>query len=106
MAAESTRRFTKSLLKPGSAAEIRQTASNAPLTIAAIAASSRQEKPKVIDPLDYEAVISELEPEFRDDPLQDLLLFPDLDFTVSALLSPLSTHKHITPRIGYDVLCS
>uniref|UniRef100_A0A672PJQ7 Dedicator of cytokinesis 10 n=1 Tax=Sinocyclocheilus grahami TaxID=75366 RepID=A0A672PJQ7_SINGR len=29
MAAESTRRFTKSLLKPGSAAEIRQTASNA-----------------------------------------------------------------------------
>ncbi|CDQ93360.1 unnamed protein product [Oncorhynchus mykiss] len=29
MAAESTRRFTKNLLKPGSAAEIRQTASNA-----------------------------------------------------------------------------
>lgn len=29
MAAESTRRFTKSLLKPGSAAEIRQSASNA-----------------------------------------------------------------------------
>uniref|UniRef100_A0A671SCX4 Dedicator of cytokinesis protein 10-like n=1 Tax=Sinocyclocheilus anshuiensis TaxID=1608454 RepID=A0A671SCX4_9TELE len=46
-----------------------------------------QEKPKVIDPLDYEAVISELEPEFRDDPLQDLLLFPDLDFTVSFCLS-------------------
>lgn len=48
---------------------------------------SQQEKPKLIDPLDYEAVISELEPEFREDPLQDLLLFPDLDFTVSALLS-------------------
>lgn len=29
MAAESTRRFTKNLLKPGTAAEIRQTASNA-----------------------------------------------------------------------------
>ncbi|KAG8002015.1 hypothetical protein GBF38_012333 [Nibea albiflora] len=29
MAAESTRRFTKNLLKPGSAAEIRQTACNA-----------------------------------------------------------------------------
>uniref|UniRef100_A0A671SE74 Dedicator of cytokinesis protein 10-like n=1 Tax=Sinocyclocheilus anshuiensis TaxID=1608454 RepID=A0A671SE74_9TELE len=41
----------------------------------------------LIDPLDYEAVISELEPEFRDDPLQDLLLFPDLDFTVSFCLS-------------------
>uniref|UniRef100_A0A672MF34 Dedicator of cytokinesis 10 n=1 Tax=Sinocyclocheilus grahami TaxID=75366 RepID=A0A672MF34_SINGR len=46
-----------------------------------------QEKPKLIDPLDYEAVISELEPELREDPLQDLLLFPDLDFTVSASLS-------------------
>ncbi|KTF92288.1 hypothetical protein cypCar_00016478 [Cyprinus carpio] len=43
--------------------------------------SNQHEKPKVIDPLDYEAVISELEPELREDPLQDLLLFPDLDFT-------------------------
>lgn len=41
----------------------------------------------MIDPLDYEAVISELEAEFREDPLQDLLLFPDLDFTVSTLFS-------------------
>uniref|UniRef100_A0A8C1QNA9 Dedicator of cytokinesis 10 n=1 Tax=Cyprinus carpio TaxID=7962 RepID=A0A8C1QNA9_CYPCA len=81
MAAESSRRFTKSLLKPGSAAEIRQTASNAVRN--ATLTVRRQEKPKVIDPLDYEAVISELEPEFREDPLQDLLLFPDLDFTVS-----------------------
>uniref|UniRef100_A0A8C1NYJ2 Dedicator of cytokinesis 10 n=1 Tax=Cyprinus carpio TaxID=7962 RepID=A0A8C1NYJ2_CYPCA len=88
MAAESTRRFTKSLLKPGSAAEIRQTASNA-MRNATVTVRQGQlhEKPKVIDPLDYEAVISELEPEFREDPLQDLLLFPDLDFTVSASLS-------------------
>uniref|UniRef100_A0A3B1IL37 Dedicator of cytokinesis 10 n=1 Tax=Astyanax mexicanus TaxID=7994 RepID=A0A3B1IL37_ASTMX len=45
----------------------------------------QQEKPKLIDPLDYEAVISELEPELKEDPLQDLLLFPDHDFTVSLL---------------------
>lgn len=43
----------------------------------------QQEKPKLIDPLDYEAVISELEPELKEDPLQELLLFPDHDFTVS-----------------------
>uniref|UniRef100_A0A8B9RJW5 Dedicator of cytokinesis 10 n=1 Tax=Astyanax mexicanus TaxID=7994 RepID=A0A8B9RJW5_ASTMX len=78
MAAESSRRFTKNLLKPGSAAEIRQTASSA-------VRNSTQEKPKLIDPLDYEAVISELEPELKEDPLQDLLLFPDHDFTVSLL---------------------
>lgn len=44
----------------------------------------QQEKPKLIDPLDYEAVITELEPELKEDPLQDLLLFPDHDFTVSS----------------------
>lgn len=77
MAAESTRRFTKNLLKPGTAAEIRQTASNAVRHSAVT-----QEKPKQIDPLDYEAVVSELDAELKEDPLRDLLLFPDNDFTV------------------------
>uniref|UniRef100_A0A665UL54 Dedicator of cytokinesis 10 n=1 Tax=Echeneis naucrates TaxID=173247 RepID=A0A665UL54_ECHNA len=44
----------------------------------------QQEKPKVIDPLDYEAVIAELGDELKEDPLRELLLFPDNDFTVSA----------------------
>ncbi|KAJ8280350.1 hypothetical protein GJAV_G00053510 [Gymnothorax javanicus] len=77
MAAESTRRFTKNLLKPGTAAEIRQTASNA-VRHSAVA----QEKPKLISPLDYEAVVSELDSELKEDPLRDLLLFPEDDFTV------------------------
>ncbi|XP_043114576.1 dedicator of cytokinesis protein 10 isoform X3 [Puntigrus tetrazona] len=93
MAAESTRRFTKSLLKPGSAAEIRQTASNAVRN-----ATVTQEKPKLIDPLDYEAVVSELEPELREDPLQDLLLFPDLDFTVSTLPVEQRTLRSTVPE--------
>uniref|UniRef100_A0A669DBZ7 Dedicator of cytokinesis 10 n=1 Tax=Oreochromis niloticus TaxID=8128 RepID=A0A669DBZ7_ORENI len=38
-------------------------------------------KPKVIDPLDYETVISELGDECKEDPLRDLLLFPDNDFS-------------------------
>ncbi|KAG7471086.1 hypothetical protein MATL_G00120630 [Megalops atlanticus] len=46
---------------------------------------SCQEKPKLIDPLDYEAVISELDTELKEDPLRDLLLFPDDDFTVSTV---------------------
>ncbi|KAI1893735.1 hypothetical protein AGOR_G00126740 [Albula goreensis] len=80
MAAESTRRFTKNLLKPGTAAEIRQTASSV-VRHSTVA----QEKPKLIDPLDYEAVVSDLDSELKEDPLQDLLLFPDDDFTVSTL---------------------
>lgn len=45
----------------------------------------QQEKPKLIDPLDYEAVIAELTDDLKDDPLRDLLLFPVDDFTVSLL---------------------
>lgn len=45
--------------------------------------SPQQEKPKAIDPLDYEAVISKLGDELKEDPLRDLLLFPDNDFLVS-----------------------
>ena len=45
--------------------------------------SLQQEKPKLIDPLDYEAVLSELADELKEDSLKDLLLFPDNDFTVS-----------------------
>uniref|UniRef100_A0A673Y4W4 Dedicator of cytokinesis 10 n=1 Tax=Salmo trutta TaxID=8032 RepID=A0A673Y4W4_SALTR len=50
------------------------------------------EKPKLIDPLDYEAVICDLGDELKEDPLRELLLFPDNDFTVgtSALTEPLS----------------
>ena len=43
---------------------------------------SQQEKPKLIDPLDYEAVICDLGDELKEDPLSELLLFPDNDFTV------------------------
>uniref|UniRef100_A0A1A8IUK1 Dedicator of cytokinesis 10 n=1 Tax=Nothobranchius kuhntae TaxID=321403 RepID=A0A1A8IUK1_NOTKU len=93
MAAESTRRFTKNLLKPGSAAEIRQTACNAVRHSAVT-----QEKPKLIDPLDYEAVISELLDELKEDPLRDLLLFPDNDFTVSMVPQERRTLKSTVPE--------
>ncbi|KAJ3589971.1 hypothetical protein NHX12_007928, partial [Muraenolepis orangiensis] len=53
---------------------------DSPLTIIVM-----QEKPKQIDPLDYEAVISELADELKEDPLRDLLLFPDNDFSVSTV---------------------
>uniref|UniRef100_A0A8C2XIG5 Dedicator of cytokinesis 10 n=1 Tax=Cyclopterus lumpus TaxID=8103 RepID=A0A8C2XIG5_CYCLU len=90
MAAESTRRFTKNLLKPGTAAEIRQTACNA-VRHSAVTVSRPQEKPKLIDPLDYETVISELGDELKEDPLRDLLLFPNHDFTVSVCVRTLKS---------------
>ncbi|XP_074498158.1 dedicator of cytokinesis protein 10 isoform X9 [Sebastes fasciatus] len=59
------------------------TTTRSPLTIIVM-----QEKPKLIDPLDYETVISELGDELKEDPLRDLLLFPDHDFSVSVSTVP------------------
>lgn len=55
----------------------------------------QQEKPKLIDPLDYETVISELSDDVKEDPLRELLLFPDNDFSVSASAMLCITPKYI-----------
>ncbi|MFT7803755.1 dedicator of cytokinesis protein 10 isoform X2 [Arapaima gigas] len=100
MAAESSRRFAKNLLKPGSAAEIRQTACSAVRHTAV-----PQEKPKLIDPLDYEAVISDLEAELKEDLLRDLLLFPEQDFTVSEVPLERRTLKSTVPEGAEEAEC-
>ncbi|XP_030634557.1 dedicator of cytokinesis protein 10 [Chanos chanos] len=61
-----------------------------------------QEKPKLIDPLDYETVICELEPELRGDPNQDLLLFPENDFTVSTVPVEKRTLHSTVPEGAED----
>ncbi|XP_067363467.1 dedicator of cytokinesis protein 10 isoform X3 [Channa argus] len=69
------------------------TTTTSPLTIIVM-----QEKPKLIDPLDYETVISELVDELKDDPLKDLLLFPDNDFSVSTVPQERRTLKSTVPE--------
>ncbi|CAB1347506.1 unnamed protein product, partial [Coregonus sp. 'balchen'] len=59
---------------------------------------SVQEKPKLIDPLDYEAVICDLGEELKEDPLRELLLFPDNDFTVSTVPLERRTLQSTVPQ--------
>uniref|UniRef100_A0A803T6B6 Dedicator of cytokinesis 11 n=1 Tax=Anolis carolinensis TaxID=28377 RepID=A0A803T6B6_ANOCA len=71
------RKFTKRLSKPGTAAELRQSVSEA-----VRGGSPGREKTKAIEPLDYENVISQRKAQIYSDPLRDLLMFPMEDVSV------------------------
>ncbi|XP_041051229.1 dedicator of cytokinesis protein 11 isoform X1 [Carcharodon carcharias] len=73
------RRFTKRLSKPGTAAELRQSASEA------VRNSLLAEKTKVVEPLDYENVIVQRKAQIQSDPLRDLLQFPLDEVSVSII---------------------
>uniref|UniRef100_A0A8C4P173 Dedicator of cytokinesis 11 n=1 Tax=Dicentrarchus labrax TaxID=13489 RepID=A0A8C4P173_DICLA len=64
------RKFTKRLSKPGTAAEVRQSVSEA------VRSTVDLEQPKIIEPLDYEAVVFQRKAQIHSDPHRDLLLCP------------------------------
>lgn len=57
----------------------------------------------MIDPLDYETVISELGDELKEDPLRDLLLFPDNDFSVSVFGRLYSIVSNACPQSSIHI---
>ncbi|KAM9710203.1 dedicator of cytokinesis protein 9 isoform 3-T3 [Menidia menidia] len=74
-----TRKFTRSLGKPGTAAELRQSVSEVVRTSVLVV------KPKVIEPLDYENVLVQRKTQILSDVLRDMLQFPLEDFEISTL---------------------
>uniref|UniRef100_A0A3B3Z236 Dedicator of cytokinesis 11 n=1 Tax=Poecilia mexicana TaxID=48701 RepID=A0A3B3Z236_9TELE len=74
------RKFTKRLSKPGTAAEVRQSVSEAVRSTVDLV-----EQPKIIEPLDYEAVVFQRKAQIHSDPHRDLLLCPADDVSESQI---------------------
>uniref|UniRef100_A0ABM5EVP8 Dedicator of cytokinesis protein 11 isoform X1 n=1 Tax=Pogona vitticeps TaxID=103695 RepID=A0ABM5EVP8_9SAUR len=87
------RKFTKRLSKPGTAAELRQSVSEA-----VRGGAPGTEKTKVIEPLDYENVISQRKAQIYSDPLRDLLMFPMEDASVSIVARQRRTIHSTVPE--------
>uniref|UniRef100_A0A8C2AI54 Dedicator of cytokinesis 9b n=1 Tax=Cyprinus carpio TaxID=7962 RepID=A0A8C2AI54_CYPCA len=98
-----TRKFTRGLSKPGTAAELRQSVSEVVRTSVLL-------KPKVIEPLDYESVLVQRKTQILSDVLRDMLQFPIDDFQVrmsdylytsssQIICSPLNIHSFIVLKV-------
>ncbi|CAM5141164.1 unnamed protein product [Eretmochelys imbricata] len=86
------RKFTKRLSKPGTAAELRQSVSEA------VRSSLLLEKTKVIEPLDYENVVQQRKAQIYSDPLRDLLMFPMEDVSISVIGRQQRTVQSTVPE--------
>ncbi|XP_029892503.1 dedicator of cytokinesis protein 9 isoform X5 [Aquila chrysaetos chrysaetos] len=89
LVAPETRKFTRALSKPGTAAELRQSVSEV------VRGSVLLAKPKLIEPIDYENVIVQRKTQILNDALREMLLFPYDDFQ-TALLKRQSRYIHST----------
>ncbi|XP_018085480.1 dedicator of cytokinesis protein 11 isoform X2 [Xenopus laevis] len=86
------RKFTKRLSKPGTAAELRQSVSEA------VRSSVILEKARVVEPLDYETVISQRKAQIYSDPHRDMLMFPMEDVFISTVDRQWRTVHSVVPE--------
>ncbi|GBN28755.1 Dedicator of cytokinesis protein 9, partial [Araneus ventricosus] len=84
------RKFTRSLNKPGSAAQVRETVSQA------VRESTLIAKPQLIEPVDFEVFFHKNKTLLQNDPLREMLLFPQDDIMEEVISR---THRTVNPTI-------
>ncbi|GFQ85822.1 dedicator of cytokinesis protein 9 [Trichonephila clavata] len=84
------RKFTRSLNKPGSAAQVRETVSQA------VRESTLIVKPQIIEPVDFEIFFHKNKTLLQNDPLREMLLFPQDDIMEEVIPR---THRTVKPTI-------
>lgn len=88
------RKFTRSLHKPGSAAQVRESVSQA------VRESTIIVKPQLIEPVDFEAFFQKNKTVLQNDPLREMLLFPQDD--ISEEIIP-RIYRTVTPVVPLPV---
>ncbi|GLG92417.1 Dedicator of cytokinesis protein 9 [Gryllus bimaculatus] len=87
----SERKFTRGLGKPGMAAQIRETVSQA------VRESTVLNKPQLVDPIDFESFILKNKTLIQNDPQRELLLYPTDDVSQVVLPRRYRTTTHSVP---------
>ncbi|XP_066583188.1 dedicator of cytokinesis protein 9 isoform X2 [Prorops nasuta] len=89
----SERKFTRGLGKPGMAAQLRETVSQV------VRESTVQNKPHLVDPIDFENFVLKNKTLLQNDPQRELLLYPQDD--VSQVVLP-KRYRTITSTVPYN----
>lgn len=91
----SERKFTRGLRKPGMAAQLRETVSQA------VRESTVLNKPQLVDPIDFETFILKNKTLLQNDPQRELLLYPADDVSQVVLPRRYRTTNHSVP-VNYE----
>ncbi|XP_023704534.1 dedicator of cytokinesis protein 9 isoform X3 [Cryptotermes secundus] len=94
------RKFTRGLGKPGMAAQLRETVSQV------VRESTVQNKPQLVEPIDFETFILKNKTLLQNDPQRELLLYPSDDVSQVVLPRRFRTTVHSVPAAMDATDCS
>ncbi|XP_055386706.1 dedicator of cytokinesis protein 9 isoform X2 [Condylostylus longicornis] len=91
------RKFTRGLIKPGMAAQLRETVSQV------VRESAVLNKPLLVEPIDFESFVQKNKTLIQNDPQRELLLFPNDDVSEVVLPRKFRTVSSTIPQINLTI---